>query len=199
VARGAKGLPHLGTCLPILPAFQCLPPYSDSIGRLYTADSTFPACPHRPCGAPSDVSTHSSRPPHPLAGSRPHRGYYSRHRGTRPADRLDITITTDQGRQFESQLFQSLAKPCGIQLSRTTAHHPVANGLVERFHLTLKAAIVCHADQNWIEALPLVGPQSQSGRRGEEKILDPAGTRNPTPQSSSPQVVSIPTSLSRYP
>ena len=44
------------------------------------------------------------------------------------------TITTDQGRQFESQLFHSLAKLCGIQLSLTTAHHPAANGLVERFH-----------------------------------------------------------------
>ncbi|PNF15599.1 hypothetical protein B7P43_G15977, partial [Cryptotermes secundus] len=66
------------------------------------------------------------------------------------------TITTDQGRQFESQLFHSLAKLCGIQLSRTTAHHPAANGLVERFHRTLKAAIMCHADQHWTEALPLV-------------------------------------------
>jgi hypothetical protein len=45
------------------------------------------------------------------------------------------TITTDQGRQFESQL------------SRTTAYHPAANGLVERFHRTLKAAIMCHADR----------------------------------------------------
>jgi cleavage and polyadenylation specificity factor subunit 1 len=35
---------------------------------------------------------------------------------------------------------------CGIELSRTTAHHPEANGLVERFHRTLKAAIICHAD-----------------------------------------------------
>jgi cleavage and polyadenylation specificity factor subunit 1 len=52
------------------------------------------------------------------------------------------TITTDQGRQFESQLFQFLAKMCGIQLSWTTAHHPVANGLLERFHRTLKAAIM---------------------------------------------------------
>jgi cleavage and polyadenylation specificity factor subunit 1 len=66
------------------------------------------------------------------------------------------TITTDQGWQFESQLFKSLANMCGIQLSRTTAHHTAANGLVERFHRTLKAAIVCHADQQWTEALPLV-------------------------------------------
>jgi hypothetical protein len=33
------------------------------------------------------------------------------------------TITTDQGRQFESQQFRSLATLCGTQLSRTTAHH----------------------------------------------------------------------------
>jgi cleavage and polyadenylation specificity factor subunit 1 len=44
----------------------------------------------------------------------------------------------------------------GIQLSRMTAHHSVANGLIERFHQTLKAAIMCHADQQWTEGLPLV-------------------------------------------
>jgi cleavage and polyadenylation specificity factor subunit 1 len=66
------------------------------------------------------------------------------------------TITTDQGRQFESQIFRSLAQLCGIQLSRTTAHHPAANGLVERFHRTLKAAIKCHADQQWTDDIPLV-------------------------------------------
>jgi cleavage and polyadenylation specificity factor subunit 1 len=37
-----------------------------------------------------------------------------------------------------------------------TAHHLAANGLVERFHRTLKAVIMCHADQQWTEALPLV-------------------------------------------
>jgi cleavage and polyadenylation specificity factor subunit 1 len=66
------------------------------------------------------------------------------------------TITTDQGRQFESQLFRFLARMCGTQLSRTTAHHPAANSLVDRFHRTLKAAIMCHGDQQWTEALPLV-------------------------------------------
>jgi cleavage and polyadenylation specificity factor subunit 1 len=50
------------------------------------------------------------------------------------------TITTDQRHQFESQLFKSLAKMCGIQLSRTTAHHPAANGFVERFHRTLEGS-----------------------------------------------------------
>jgi transposase InsO family protein len=66
------------------------------------------------------------------------------------------SITTDKGCQFKSQLFQSLARMCGIQLAQTTAHHPAANGLVERFHRTLKAAIMRHADQQWTEALPLV-------------------------------------------
>jgi cleavage and polyadenylation specificity factor subunit 1 len=65
-------------------------------------------------------------------------------------------VTTDQGRQFESQLFHSLAKLCGIQLSRTTAHYPAADGLVEHFHQILKAAIMCHTDRHWTEALPLV-------------------------------------------
>jgi hypothetical protein len=41
------------------------------------------------------------------------------------------------------------------------------------------------------------GPQSRSGRRGEDKILDPIGTRSPTPRLSSPQPVAIPTALSR--
>jgi cleavage and polyadenylation specificity factor subunit 1 len=62
----------------------------------------------------------------------------------------------DQGQQFKSNLFQSLAKLCGIHLSRTTPHYPAASGLVERLHPTLKAAIMCHADEQWTEALPLV-------------------------------------------
>jgi hypothetical protein len=40
-------------------------------------------------------------------------------------------------------------------------------------------------------------PQSRSGRRREEKILDPIGTRTSTPWSSSLQPVAMPTELSR--
>jgi hypothetical protein len=32
----------------------------------------------------------------------------------------------------------------------------------------------------------LDGPQSRSGRRGEEKVLDSTGTQTPNPRSSSP-------------
>jgi cleavage and polyadenylation specificity factor subunit 1 len=65
------------------------------------------------------------------------------------------TISTDQGRQFESHLFHALASMCGIHLSRTTAFHPAANGLVERMHRSLKAAIMCQAQERWTDALPL--------------------------------------------
>jgi hypothetical protein len=61
-------------------------------------------------------------------------------------------MTTDHGRQFQFEVFHSMAKLCGIQLSRTTADHSTANGLVERLHRKLKAAIMCH----WTEALKLV-------------------------------------------
>jgi hypothetical protein len=58
--------------------------------------------------------------------------------------------------QPPTQLFKSLAKMCGIQLSWATAHHPAANGLLECFHRTIKVAIMCHVDQHWTEELPLV-------------------------------------------
>lgn len=65
-------------------------------------------------------------------------------------------IVTDRGAQFSSALFEQLSKSIGFDHRRTTAYHPQCNGLVERFHRQLKAAITCHADANWTESLPLV-------------------------------------------
>ncbi|XP_045456055.1 uncharacterized protein K02A2.6-like [Melitaea cinxia] len=65
-------------------------------------------------------------------------------------------VITDQGRQFESRLFQNLAKLCGVKLARTTAYHPKANGMIERFHRTLKTALMTHGGKDWTESLPVV-------------------------------------------
>lgn len=65
-------------------------------------------------------------------------------------------ITTDQGRQFEADLFKCLTNILGIERIRTTSYHPQANGLVERWHRALKSAIRCHEDKGWAEALPTV-------------------------------------------
>ena len=67
------------------------------------------------------------------------------------------TITTDRGAQFESDLWRQLMHFLGSARSRTTAYHPEANGLVERFHRQLKASLRATAPSTqWIEALPMV-------------------------------------------
>ncbi|GBO26772.1 hypothetical protein AVEN_248979-1 [Araneus ventricosus] len=51
-------------------------------------------------------------------------------------------ISTDRGSQCRSDVFHSLAKTFGIHLSHTATYHPQANGAIERWHRTLKAAIM---------------------------------------------------------
>lgn len=67
-----------------------------------------------------------------------------------------LKITTDRGRQFESHLFRAISTLIGAQHYRTTAYHPAANGMVERLHRQLKAAIMCHSTSQWTEVLPIV-------------------------------------------
>nr|VZI38242.1 unnamed protein product [Spirometra erinaceieuropaei] len=66
------------------------------------------------------------------------------------------TVTTDRGAQFESALFRTLFNFLGCTRIRTTAHHPAANGMVERFHRQLKTALRSVEDPgNWSDNLPL--------------------------------------------
>jgi len=48
-------------------------------------------------------------------------------------------IISDLGQPFRGKLFDSLRKVLQIDLRKTTAYHPQANGLVEREHSTLKS------------------------------------------------------------
>ena len=65
------------------------------------------------------------------------------------------SLTSDRGGQFKSHLWEHLMKLLGISHVRTTAYHPSANGMVERFHHQLKASLMCKAPTNWFEALPV--------------------------------------------
>lgn len=66
------------------------------------------------------------------------------------------TVTTDRGPQFTSHLWKAFTQLLGTTHIRTTSYHPIANGLVERFHRQLKAALKAspHPD-HWTDMLPL--------------------------------------------
>ena len=67
------------------------------------------------------------------------------------------TIVIDRGRQFESHLWNALMKFLGSKRARTTAYHPQANGMVERFHRQLKVALKAQLNPSaWMDSLPLV-------------------------------------------
>ncbi|KAJ8722681.1 hypothetical protein PYW07_003861 [Mythimna separata] len=66
-------------------------------------------------------------------------------------------LTSDQGRQFESELFKNLMKRLGIERTRTTAYHPQANGIIERHRRTLKTALTARLqNSSWTNELPTV-------------------------------------------
>ena len=69
-----------------------------------------------------------------------------------------IYLTTDRGRNFESQFLDAYLRLVGCERKRTTAYHPESNGILERWHRTLKAAIMCHVSDraDWTRSLSTV-------------------------------------------
>ena len=70
---------------------------------------------------------------------------------------LPEVITTDRGTQFTSNTWADLSKHLGFKLQFTTAYNPECNGLIERFHRSLKNALTATADDaSWTSRLPWV-------------------------------------------
>ena len=66
-------------------------------------------------------------------------------------------ITSDRGTPFTSSLWTGLSQQLGIQARHTTAYNPEANGMVERLHRTLKAALMAKCNnENWTTNLPWI-------------------------------------------
>ena len=66
-------------------------------------------------------------------------------------------IMSDRGPQFTSDIWRALAESLGTKIHHTTAYHPQANGLVKRFHRSLKAALRARLTTTaWMDELPSV-------------------------------------------
>ena len=68
-------------------------------------------------------------------------------------------LHSDQGRNFESQVFGEVCRRLGVHKTRTTPLHPQSDGLVERFNRTLAtqlAILTSQHQRDWDRHLPLV-------------------------------------------
>ena len=70
---------------------------------------------------------------------------------------LPDTITSDRGSVFTSSLWNQLATRMGVTTNTTTSYNPEANGMVERLHRSLKAALMARSTSDkWKQELPWV-------------------------------------------
>ncbi|UYV68182.1 K02A2.6-like, partial [Cordylochernes scorpioides] len=68
-------------------------------------------------------------------------------------------LHSDQGRNFESNIFQELCRRLSIEKTRTTPLHPQSDGMVERFNRTLTQHLTMFVDKNqkdWDQHLPML-------------------------------------------
>ena len=86
-------------------------------------------------------------------------------------------LTSDRGVQFTSAVWSALCHRLGISHITTTAYHPQANGMVERFHRQLKNSLRARlAASSWPEHLPWVllglrsAPKEDSGISSAELV-----------------------------
>ena len=61
---------------------------------------------------------------------------------------VPFQILSDQGRNFESELFAALCKALQIHKTRTTPYRPSANGQAERYNRTIMEAVRCFIGKN---------------------------------------------------
>ena len=47
-------------------------------------------------------------------------------------------VLTDCGSQFTAEVMKEVSRPLFLQQLTTTPYHPMCNGLMERFHVTMK-------------------------------------------------------------
>ncbi|XP_076040903.1 uncharacterized protein LOC143025315 [Oratosquilla oratoria] len=72
---------------------------------------------------------------------------------------LPTVIQSDQGSNFTSRLFNQVMESLGVKQSRSSAYHPQSQGVVERFHQTLKRILrtfCLETGRDWDEGVDLL-------------------------------------------
>ena len=70
-----------------------------------------------------------------------------------------LEIHSDQGWNFESNVFAEICRIMGIKKTRTTLFHPQSDGMVERYNRTLENQLALFVNENqndWDQRVPLV-------------------------------------------
>ena len=75
---------------------------------------------------------------------------------------MPIELHSDQGSNFQSQVFRECMKLLGISQTRTTPYNPKSDGLVERYNRTLLSLVSILLDpykgqRDWDQELPYIG------------------------------------------
>lgn len=68
-----------------------------------------------------------------------------------------LQLHSDQGRNFESELFAEVCRLLGVEKTRTTAYRPQSDGQVERFNRTIQQMLKAFVNDNrddWDDHLP---------------------------------------------
>ena len=121
---------------------------------------------------------------------------------------VPATVTTDRGVQFTSSTWGEMCQNLGAQHVMTTAYHPQANGMVERFHRQLKEALRARGGgSDWLAHLPwaLLGlrsaPKEEAGVSSAEVLFGqplvlPSQVHQPRDELEEPdQVERIPSTI----
>lgn len=70
---------------------------------------------------------------------------------------VPASVTSDRGTQFVSELWRRMLALCGTKIHHSTAYHPQSNGIIERFHRRLKAALRARlTTADWSNELPII-------------------------------------------
>ncbi|XP_076049398.1 uncharacterized protein LOC143030081 [Oratosquilla oratoria] len=72
---------------------------------------------------------------------------------------LPTVVQSDQGSNFTSRLFNQVMESLGVRQSRSSAYHPQSQGVVERFHQTLKRVLrtfCIETGRDWDEGVDLL-------------------------------------------